>query len=309
MKWLLKLLLYLNVILVLVTLVGYVASYVDPQLSTIPQVMGLFMPWFLISNFVLFVFWASLRSRWMLLSGFCLLVGINQSFRFVGFHFGNHNAQGDIGICSFNSQSYNESDHLAKFLGQIKDKQQIDFLCLQEITENHITDLKKKSGLKHHYFYKGKAILSKFPIEAQGNIQFDNSVNGCIWIDILWENRKFRVYDLHLKSNQVTREAESVLDDINTNREKALSDIKRMVSNYRKASLIRKEQVERILRDVDKVPHPVIIAGDFNDTPFSYTYQRFSNRMVDHFRKKGLGVGSTYAGPLTDLKIDYIFAD
>ena len=31
--------------------------------------------------------------------------------------------------------------------------------------------------------------------------------------------------------------------------------------------------------------------------------------LCDHFKKKGLGIGTTYAGALPGLKIDYIFAD
>lgn len=309
MKWFLRVLLGVNWLTVVLTSVGYLASYIDPVTNTLPQVVGLFMPWLLLFNLLFLVFWVSLRKKWLAISLVCLLLGLGQTSRFIGFNFSQENDSAQIGICSFNSQSYNESDHLTKFLQEIKGKYPLDFFCLQEITENHLTALKKTTGLEHHYFYKGKAILSRYPIESQGHIQFDQSVNGCIWIDILVEGHKIRLYDLHLKSNQVTREAETVLDDINSDKAKALTNIRRMMTNYRRNSLVRREQVQSIFRNISEVKHPIILAGDFNDTPFSFTYQQFSERFVDQFKEKGLGVGSTYAGAIPGLKIDYIFAD
>ncbi|MCB0687146.1 MAG: endonuclease/exonuclease/phosphatase family protein [Saprospiraceae bacterium] len=309
MKWFLRVMLWSNWAVVILTTIGYLASYIDPEQNSIPQAVGLFMPWLLLFNVLYFIFWISIRRRWFALSLICIVLGFGQMTRFLGFHFSKHSDPAQIGICSFNSQSYNESDHLNGFLKEIKGQYQLDFICLQEITENHILSLKKTTGLDHHYFYKGKAILSRFPIEAQGNIQFDQSVNGCIWIDILLQGHKVRIYDLHLKSNQVTHEAETVLEDINSDRAKALTNIRRMVTNYRRNSMVRKEQVLTILKNLDHTDYPIILAGDFNDTPFSYTYQQFSDRLIDQFKKKGLGIGSTYAGAVPGLKIDYIFAD
>ena len=309
MKWFLRLLLGVNGSIILLTVIGYLASYIEPSKSAFPQTIGLFMPWLLLGNLAFTIFWLSLRRRWFWLSFWCLLLGFGQSSRFIGFHFSDSKDDQQIGLCSFNSQSYNESDHLNGFLAEIYGKHQLDFICLQEITDDHLSFLKKTSELPHHYSHKGKAILSKFPIISQGNIQFDKSVNGCIWIDVICYEKTIRIYNLHLKSNQVTREAETVMEEINSNRAKAFSDIRRMVSNYQRNCVTRKDQVVRILKDIDKVTHPMIIAGDFNDTPFSYTYQQFSDRLIDQFRKKGLGIGSTYAGALPGLKIDYIFAD
>ncbi|NND31382.1 MAG: endonuclease/exonuclease/phosphatase family protein [Saprospiraceae bacterium] len=309
MKWFLRLLLWVNGAIVLLTITGYLASYIAPSRIAFPQAVGLFMPWLLLTNLIFTIFWLFLRRRWFWLSFGCLVLGVGQSSRFIGFNFQQESDAQQLGICSFNSQSYNESDHLNGFLAEIHGQHQLDFICLQEITDDHLESLKKTSELQHHYFHRGKAILSKFPIISQGNIQFDQSVNGCIWIDIVYDQKTIRIYNLHLKSNQVTREAETVLDDINTNRAKAFSDMRRMVSNYQKNSVTRKDQVDRILRDIDHVSHPMILAGDFNDTPFSYIYQQISNRLTDQFKKKGLGIGSTYAGALPGLKIDYIFAD
>ena len=45
-----------------------------------------------------------------------------------------------------------------------------------------------------------------------------------------------------------------------------------------------------------------------NDTPSSYAYGQLSDNLKDAFIERGLGFGSTYAGSLPLLRIDYIFA-
>ena len=57
----------------------------------------------------------------------------------------------------------------------------------------------------------------------------------------------------------------------------------------------------------EKSPIPHIIAGDFNDTPISYTVKTISRDMKNCFRKKGSGFGITYNGAFPNFQIDYIF--
>ena len=53
----------------------------------------------------------------------------------------------------------------------------------------------------------------------------------------------------------------------------------------------------------------LVLAGDFNDTPSSYTYREMKGALTDGFRRCGNGYGGTfrYLGGL--LRIDYVFYD
>ena len=53
-------------------------------------------------------------------------------------------------------------------------------------------------------------------------------------------------------------------------------------------------------------PYPVIVCGDFNDPPSSYTYKRISYNLKDGFVESGSGVAKTYKGLIPLLRIDYI---
>ena len=125
-----------------------------------------------------------------------------------------------------------------------------EIICLQELSDEYVPFLENELPHQHRHFYKGKIILSTFPILAMGKIQFDNSVNGCIWADIQYNHRKFRIYNIHLRSNQVTRQAKMILDSIQLEKKRTWTRFRQMFTNYQKAAEIRVEQSRKILNHV-----------------------------------------------------------
>jgi endonuclease/exonuclease/phosphatase family metal-dependent hydrolase len=61
------------------------------------------------------------------------------------------------------------------------------------------------------------------------------------------------------------------------------------------------------LEHIRESPYPVIVCGDFNDTPFSYTYNELAKELKNAFVEAGSGIGATYNGPLPFLRIDNQF--
>jgi endonuclease/exonuclease/phosphatase family metal-dependent hydrolase len=61
-----------------------------------------------------------------------------------------------------------------------------------------------------------------------------------------------------------------------------------------------------VAKAVSESPFPVIICGDFNDTPTSYTYATISKGLTDAFLQSGTGIGKTYVGIFPTLRIDFI---
>ncbi len=55
--------------------------------------------------------------------------------------------------------------------------------------------------------------------------------------------------------------------------------------------------------------YKIILCGDFNDTPASYTYNLLTKKLKDSFVEKGNGFGRTYAGKWPKFRIDYILHD
>ena len=68
----------------------------------------------------------------------------------------------------------------------------------------------------------------------------------------------------------------------------------------------RAEQVDNLVSCIHNSPFPVILCGDFNDTPNSYAYQQLATGLDDAFMESGQGLGNTYIGKLPSYRIDYV---
>ena len=68
-----------------------------------------------------------------------------------------------------------------------------------------------------------------------------------------------------------------------------------------------KEWNEELKAIVNDSPYPIVVAGDFNDTPASYLSGKMRKTMKDSFVEKGSGLGITYKGLSPTYRIDYIY--
>ena len=165
-------------------------------------------------------------------------------------------------------------------------------------------------GFKHKQDipYRGTTILSEFPIIDAGEIPFGTRTNSCVWADIQTKDHIIRVYNIHLKSNRVSTKTEEILNKGGIQEKETWDDIQGVLGNIRYASKIRVEQAQKVKSHMQQCPYPYVLCGDFNETPQSFVYRMLSKNLQDTFQKKGAGIGSTYAGSIPALRIDFILA-
>ena len=183
-------------------------------------------------------------------------------------------------------------------------------------------------GYKHYSFEKtltlrttnhwGLATFSKFPIAGKGRITFPETKNNIVaYTNIAIGEDTVRLFNLHLQSIHLGRQdlkylKQLGLGDGKTKKEekpdhwKAFSSI---VTKLKAAYVKRGNQASILADSIEQSPYKVIVCGDFNDTPTSFTYQTISNKLQDSFLQAGLGLGGTYAGPLPSFRIDYVLLD
>jgi endonuclease/exonuclease/phosphatase family metal-dependent hydrolase len=149
----------------------------------------------------------------------------------------------------------------------------------------------------------GLAIYSKYPILASGMVfKGTTSFNKGIWVDLeLDQGDTLRLINVHFESAQLqnTRHRSNGKKDTMHN----------MLWVMRQSMLHHADQVEQVLSFARQSPHPVIIGGDFNSTPYSYPYIRLEKEYQNAFAKKGSGFGFTFKhDKLFFLRIDHQFA-
>ena len=83
--------------------------------------------------------------------------------------------------------------------------------------------------------------------------------------------------------------------------------IKGIGNRLKEAFVKRSEQSILIHSIAKKSTYPVIVCGDFNDTPLSFTYRKIRQNMSDAFVESGLGSGVTFVGKkFFSFRIDYL---
>jgi endonuclease/exonuclease/phosphatase family metal-dependent hydrolase len=201
-----------------------------------------------------------------------------------------------------------------------------DIFCFQEyFQQDHrrfsVTDsLKKMLRAKYvytDYFHSvnnsvhfGLAIYSAFPIINSGKVACSNSRSDyAVFSDILWEGMLVRVYNVHLESIHFGTEDYTFYSEFSQNpiENKQLgTGTSRISRKLYHAFSYRAVQADEISAHIQRSPYPVIVCGDFNDTPCSYTYHRMASGLKDAFVEAGLGLGKTYTGIFPSYRIDYI---
>ncbi len=202
-----------------------------------------------------------------------------------------------------------------------------DVLCIQEFytstrKENYlphrIIARLKTLGFKHiEYSAKGEkhtgfgiATFSRFPIINQGALRFERSKNMAIFSDLDISGKLVRVFNNHLESIGFQALDYNVIDSLNFQmNEQQTQGLKQIARKMTRAFRTRSNQAEVISQHIANSPYPVIVCGDFNDTPVSYVYRKMRGDLKDAFREAGSGFGGTYNGRLPSLRIDYIFYD
>jgi endonuclease/exonuclease/phosphatase family metal-dependent hydrolase len=155
-------------------------------------------------------------------------------------------------------------------------------------------------------------MLSKYPIIAKGDVMFDNFAstdNYCIFADIVKHGDTIRVYNIHLQSIKLQQEDYEMFGATDAVPKEKKSTVRLLIDKLTIAYPARAQQALKVIEHMETSPYPVVVCGDFNDTPMSYVYNQFNQKLVDSFLETRFGLGITYAGRVPAGRIDYIFHD
>ncbi|UGS21749.1 endonuclease/exonuclease/phosphatase family protein [Flavobacterium cyclinae] len=308
--WLSKIMFFFNIVLTVLTFLAYLLPFLAPKAFPFLSVLTLILPFFLILNFFFFVYWLLQFKRYMLLSGLVLLLGITFINRFYKFSETNlPKEENDFTLMSYNVRLFNLYEWLPKEdvpeqISKLIDEKNPDILCLQEYSPNEKVNTTKfpfsfikLEGGKNKY---GQAIFSNYSIINQGIIEFPNSNNNVIYVDLLKQKDTIRIYSIHLQSIKISTDIHENIDE-----EKSKFIFKRLSEAF----TIQQQQAEIIKAHFETCKYPKIICGDLNNSAFSYVYRTIKGDLKDAFEEAGTGFGKSYNFKYYPARIDYVFVE
>jgi len=306
------------IICALALCLSYLSVFVDPSNCSIPLFFGLFyIPLAAINIFFMII--AIVRGKkYMLIPILALMPAIcfAELYAKIGCEEKSHTSE-PVKIVTYNVGRYsagNSRESREAKVAHIRDflqREDADVICLQEFSvadTTTISSILPKLPYRHFHLYRGNSYfgnitLSKYPIVKSGILSFPKSTNLCIWSDVKFGCRIVRIYNCHLESYAMSFTA--LIKKLS--RKGHFSDEMVQVHGKMRGTNVRRSgQVSKLMENIAGSDSPVIICGDLNDTPMSYTYHRLSSGCKDSFLEGGSGFSSTYSTLWPLLRIDYI---
>ena len=284
---------------------------------------GLAFPFALAANVLFLILWLLIYPRYVVVSLATCLICMVQIRAFLPINISRQEVpEKSLKLVSYNilspninASNTNASNTIINYL----EEADADIICLQEF---HFSNLKKHNKLLEKYPYKSYLVskdseasahflgcLSKYPILSVEKLKFDTSYNGCSKYYILHEEDTIVVYNCHLQSNGLQGEDKSTYEQLLANPKEKIGsrEAKNLVKKLRDSAAKRAEQADIIIAALKKEQSPyVVVCGDFNDSPISYTCHQLRKYLDDAYISSGNGPGISYNRNKLYYRIDHI---
>lgn len=316
----------INLISIGLLLFAAYSPYIDPELHPLRACTGLVFPVFLVINLCFLAFWLIFRYRLALVPLIGLLLCASQIRTYIPINFRTGNVpEGAIKILSYNVMAFGDLRKTAgenPVLDYLK-ASEADIICMQEyiptpgrgITQQYIDKELEGYPYKHIRRVGGKgssngiACYSKHPILSASSVEYTSNYNGSVVYEIAAGKDTLTVINNHLESNKLTAHDKVVYEDMLAAPEadKVKKGTWHLVRKLGDAQRIRARQARAVAEAVKRSRYPyVVVCGDFNDSPISYTHKTISRNLDDAFRTSGNGLGISYNQNKFYFRIDNI---
>lgn len=294
---------------------------ISPLTFSYISYFGLFFPFIFVFN-ILFLFFWLISKKWKQV--FVILIVFIICREAIYTYFPIHNTtknipKGCIHILTYNVMHFGYCGKHTKekpdLILQYVVDQNPDIICFQEFKLGNkltLSTIRKILSATPHYFFLpcGVALFSKYPILSAKKIPFESLYNGALIAELDMNGKKVTIVNCHLESNKISDNEK--IDYYNLIKSPCIQKLEAFLHvvfrRLTPAFKIRALQSAIIAETIRESKNPyVMICGDFNDTPISYTYREIKGNLKDAFVENGCGMGISFNANCFMFRIDYIF--
>ena len=312
------------------------AQTIPPSQYIIFSYLGMGFPLLLILNIIYLLIWIIfLRWKYVIVS----LLGMACSYNAISTYVPMHSPDKSIPdhcikFLTYNVRGFNwltgdgaRSNPILEYIANSG----ADIICMQEFAveekknKDKLISLDEFDDIMADYPYRtvirlgdtddsciyGLACYSKFPIMKVARVPIVSAFNGSAMYEIKIGRKSLTIVNNHLESNRITAEDKQLFKDlvVNKNRDKLDAVAYSIQQRLGPAFRTREQQANIIASCIEQQrneTHGMIVCGDFNDPPISYSYSTIKGNMLDSFKNTGRGMGITYHENGFLFRIDYI---
>ena len=305
------------------------SPYIRPASFVWPAYFGLAFWAIFAFNSVVFVLLLLMWSRKAWIAVLALVISIPGMMK--SYSFGSKTEQEkSLKVMSYNVHFFSNLDGEVtreEFVNQVINlvrEESPDVFCCQEFRQylpnnNYkkcIEEFARSIGYPYSSYNRnnspeGNVIFSKYPLtDAPAESPFVKKGFGALVTVDAGELGVFHVANVHLTSYSINDNELMVLGKPAEQRDLLDTIGVSVMHKLKQGFKQRSEQIDYVLEGMPPMDEPVVVCGDFNETPVSYVYHRMKKAgFYDSFIDAGRGVKPTYAGSLPWLRIDYVWVN
>ncbi|GHT71774.1 endonuclease [Bacteroidia bacterium] len=328
-KWIL---LAINVIALSFFVLSAYSNRISPDFSVFFSYLGMIFPFIFVAIVFLLIIWLVARKwKWCIVFLFVILICSGSISTYFPIHFKTKKIpENCIKLLTYNVMKF---EHLQFHSGKKTNavlqyivNSKADIICLQEYAFMKSGNLLKENDIKkvlksYPYFkqlkldqsgnkeFNGMAIFSKFPILSFKEIPFESRYNGSFLVELDIHGKKTTLINNHLESNKLSMEEREEYYGLTKEFDSQKLEILRskITKRLTPAFKDRAKQADIVSEYIANNKNPyIIVCGDFNDTPISYSRYKIKGNLRDAFVDTGCGLGISYNSHRFLFRIDYI---